>query len=148
MCNFMQNTTKILFRGEVLKGDNGTKFRTITRPKNAEGIDYQNFVVANPSGRAIYLNEIVIAGPTTQANGRNNYIIKKASGSSVKVDFERAFWWDPKNSTWRRRNGKTYLNDPTITAEEAKTIKVMDASEGIMCNFMQGTTTLTLPTAL
>ena len=148
MCNFAQNSTKILFRGEVLKGDNGTKLRTITRPKNDEGNDYQNFVVANPSGRTIYLSEIVIAGPTTQANGRNNYIVKMMQGSSIKVDPARSYWWDPKNSTWRRRDGKTYLLDGTISAEEAKTIKVMEAGEGIMCNFAQGTTTLTLPTAL
>ena len=94
-------------------------YMDVVRPTN-EGADaatnpqYQNFFsgsLFNNVGEEGYsLADLSITGPTTQANGRNNYIVFWAMGSSVKVDFERAFWWDPKNSTWRRRSGKTYLN--------------------------------------
>ena len=147
MCNFAQDSTKILFRGEVLKGESGTKLRTITRPKNKEGQDYQNFVVANPSGRTLYLSDLTISGPTTQPVGRNNYLVLMMSGSSIKVDPKRSYWWDPILNQWRVRDGKTYALDGKLTKEQAMETKIADPGQGFMCNFAQDTK-LTIPTSL
>ena len=79
------------------------------------------------------------------SNDRNNYIVFMASGSSIKVDKDRAYWWDTSTNKWRIRNGATKSKDGT--EEHPENVKIADG-EGFLCNFAQDSTTLTLPTAL
>ena len=106
---------------------------------------YQNFVAVNPSGREITLNDITITGPTSKANARNNYIVFMATGSTIKVDKNRSFWWDYSQSKWRVRSGTNFNNDPVLDDPSTVTIGV---GEGFLCNFGHDTTVLTMPSAL
>ena len=138
MCNFGHDTTKITYSGAVIKGTDSKI--SISRPSG-----YQNFVVVNPAGREISLDEIAITGPESKSNARNNYFVFMASGSTIKVDKTRAYWWDYSQSKWRVRSGTNFNNDPVVS--DASAIKI-PAGEGFMCNFGHDTTVLTLPTAL
>lgn len=138
LCNFMQATTTITYSGAVIEGTE-KKF-TITRPEA-----YQNFVAVNTSAGEIDLSQITISGPTSKANGRNNYIVFMAEGSTIKVDKARAYWWDPVGLKWRVRSGTNFNNDPDC--DDPTAVKIA-AGEGFLCNFMQATTTLTMPTSL
>lgn len=137
LCNFGQATTTITYSGEVLKGVD--KKLVITRP---EGI--QNFSACNVAGKEITLADISIKTVGAAAD-RNNYIVFMAAGSTIKVDKERAYWFDSTTGNWRIRNGATKSKDGTV--EDPSAIKIA-AGEGFLCNFGQADTTLTLPTAL
>ena len=138
LCNFGNNTTTITYSGEVIYGTE-KKF-TISRPEG-----YQNFVAVNTSATEIDLSQITIAGPTTKAAGRNNYIVFMAEGSSIKVDKARSYWWDPVGKKWRVRSGTNFNNDPDCADPTAVKIP---AGEGFLCNFGNNTTTITMPTSL
>ena len=137
LCSFMQATTTVTYSGEVLTGTEG-RF-TVTRPEG-----YQNFVAVNTSGAEISLSQIVISGPTSKSNGRNNYIAFM-SDSGMKIDKARTYWWDPVGLKWRIRSGTNFNNDPDVA--DATSIKIA-AGEGFMCSFMQDTTTISIPTSL
>lgn len=139
LCNFGHATTKILYSGQVITGGESKTF-SISRPAS-----YQNFVACNTAATAINLGQITISGPATIANARNNYIMFFASGSAVRMDKARTYWY--WQGTWRVRSGTNPMNDPQLTAEEAAAISIA-AGEGFLCNFGHATTILNLPTSL
>jgi hypothetical protein len=91
------------------------------------------------------LADLTIAGPTTIANARNNYIMFLQSGTAAKIDKNRTYWY--WQGIWRVRTGANPAKDPQLTAEEAAAINIA-AGEGFMCNFMHDTTVLNMPTSL
>ena len=139
MCNFMHDTTKIMYAGQVITGNENKTF-SIARPAS-----YQNFVACNTAASAINLGQITITGPSTIANARNNYIMFLQSGTAAKIDKNRTYWY--WQGIWRVRTGANPAKDPQLTAEEAAAINIA-AGEGFMCNFMHDTTVLNMPTSL
>ena len=63
------------------------------------------------------LADLTIAGPTTIANARNNYIMFLQSGTAAKIDKNRTYWY--WQGIWRVRTGANPAKDPQLTAEEA-----------------------------
>ena len=141
-CFAHPDTTKITFSGEVVKGNNEKKI-SITAPTG-----YYNFIAVNPSGREISLNDIVITGPTSKSNARNNYIMRMASGQIPASAKARTYWWDYSAETWRVREGTNFNNDTPLTKAQAADV-TFAPGEGFMCCFAHpDTTVLTVPSAL
>ena len=139
LCNFGYPSAKINYSGEVITGTD--KKILISRPQ-------QNFVVTNPSGSTINLNQIEIVSVANQAVARMNTIVFMLTGPTVKIDTARQYWYDPVLKCWRKFiQGGQVADDPQLTKEQAEAITIKPG-EGVLCNFGYPSAKISLPTSL
>ena len=145
LCNFGKEAT-ITFSGEILTGGEDQKLAFI-KPTGC-----QFFIASNVSGRELSLNELDITWPTTTAmqknqnNSRTQSIQFMASGSSFRLDADRAYYRCLADGKWYQKKGASTSTDEELTGEKLTGVKIR-AGEAFLCNFGKDAT-ITIPSAL